>query len=201
MTDTKPAEDKTPAFLRPLYPYRAVGEALDTTRLDDPTYLQMNWVLYELKCPNPACVLNVRTQGVNVKAMYEEIRDDSGCPACKLQFGPKDEEGYTFKEGEIPHEVLKNNGRWEGFIVRRVIHVAEDVFAAYGQRLYGKSKEQLTRAETDAICEEYYRSGDWREPEAKLIENAKAKHAEMERRREEAIRAAREAEEKNKPAT
>ena len=156
----------------------------------------MNWVLYELKCPNPDCVLNVRTQGVNVKAMYEKIRDDSGCPACKLQFGPKDDEGYTFKEGEIPHEVLKNNGRWPGFLVRRVIHVDEDVFASYGQRLYGKSKEQLTRAETDAICEEYYRSGDWREPEAKLIENAKAKHAEMERRREEAIRAAREAEEK-----
>lgn len=191
-------EDKTPAFLRPLYPYRAVGEVLDVNRLDDPDYIQMNWVLYELKCPNPDCVLNVRTQGVNVKPMYEKIRDDSGCPSCKLQFGPKDEEGYKFKEGEIVHEVLKNNGRWAGFDVRRVIHVAEEVFEAYAQKLYNKHKEELTRPESDAICEEYYRSGDWKEPEAQLVVKAKEKHAEMERRREELIKAAKEAAEEKK---
>ena len=163
----KPAEDKTPAFLRPLYPYRAVGEPLDTARLDDPGYLQMTGVLYELKCPNPDCVLNIRTQGVNVKSLYDKVRNESGCPACKLQFGENDARGYTFKEGEIPHEVPKNNGRWEGFIVRRVIHVGEEVFERYAQSLYQKPKEALTRAESDAICEEYYRSGDWQSAQPK----------------------------------
>ena len=156
-----PQVDKTPAFLRPLYPYRAVGEPLDASRLDDASYVQMEGVLYELKCPNPACALNVRTQGVNLKSLYERLRDESGCPSCKLQFGEKDAQGYQFKEGEIPHEVPRNGGRWDGFIVRRVIWVPDEAFEAYAQKLYGKGKEQLNREESDALCEAYYRSGEW----------------------------------------
>ena len=155
----QPVQDKTPAFLKPLYPYRAVGEPLDPARLDDADYIQMTGVLYELKCPNPECVLNVRTQGVNLKSLYERLRDVSGCPSCKLQFGENDAKGYQFKQGEIPHEVPRNNGRWEGFVVRRVIQVPEEVFEDYAQKMYQKGKEQLTRQEADAICEAYYASG------------------------------------------
>ena len=157
-----PPQDKTPAFLRPLYPYRAVGEALDTTRLGDASYIQMEGALYELKCPNPDCAMNVRTQGVNLKSLYEQIRDGSGCPVCKLQFGENDAKGYTFKDGEIPHEVPKNNGRWDGFVLRRVIYVSPEAFEKYAQKLYNKGKEELTRQESDALCEEYYRSGEWK---------------------------------------
>lgn len=177
VVESKP-EDKTPAFLRPLYPFRAVGECLDTKRLDDASYITMSNVLYELKCPNPDCVLNVRSQGTNIKSLYEKIRDDSGCPACKLQFGENDVKGYTFKEGEIVHEVLKNNGRWEGFDVRRVIYVSEDVFQEYGQKMFGKDKEALTREESDAICEDYYAHGDWQAAEDAKVAELKVKHAE-----------------------
>lgn len=182
------AKDRTPAFLGPLYPYRAVGDALDPSRLDDFGYIEQNWVLYELKCPNPECVLNARTQGANLKQLYLKIRDDSGCPACKLQFGANDAKGYEFKEGELVHEVPKNKGRWEGFTVRRVIFVPEDVFDSYGRRMYGKPKEDLNRTETDAICEEYYKSGDWKSVEAVKVAEAKAKKAEMDAKREEAIK-------------
>lgn len=154
--------DKTPAFLRPLYPYRAVGELLDVSRLDDDSYIQMEGVLYELKCPNPDCVLNIRTQGVNLKSLYEHIRDISGCPACKLQFGENDIKGYVFKEGEIPHEIIKNNGRWKGFYVRRVIFVPNEIFKRYSKEIYQKDKENLTRDESDKICEQYYQSNEWK---------------------------------------
>ncbi len=199
----QPPQDKTPAFLRPLYPYRAVGEALDQTRLDDASYLEMEGVLYELKCPNPECVLNIRTQGVNVKQVYDQVRNVSGCPACKLQFGENDIKGYTFKEGEIPHEVPKNNNRWDGFIVRRVIHVDDDIFEQYSQKMYGKPKEEMTRAESDALCEEYYKSGEWKPREAAdrvRIAEEKAK-AEAARAAAAAERAKAEAEKAQEPAT
>ncbi|GHU78410.1 hypothetical protein AGMMS49992_28990 [Clostridia bacterium] len=98
----KEPEDKTPAFLRPLYPYKAVGERLDATKLGDPDYITMNNVLYELHCPAPDCVLNVRTQGVNVQRMYDKLLV-VGCPACKQN---------------------------EPFFVRRVVHVPEEILKA-----------------------------------------------------------------------
>ena len=152
--------DKTPAFLRPLYPFRAVGDALDVTRLDDITYIKMEGVLYELKCPNPDCVMNIRTQGRNLKNLYDHIKEVSGCPVCKLQFGINDDKGYFFKEGEIKHDILKNNGQWDGFIVKRVIYVSDEIFENYAIKLFHKHKNELSRQESDLICEEYYKDNN-----------------------------------------
>ncbi len=155
---------KEPAFLKPLYPFRAIGNPLDAKDVDCEEV-----ALYELKCPNPECVCAIHTRACNVEKMDEKIRLDSGCPVCKLQFGENDLKGYQFKQGEIVHEVPKNNGRWEGFIIRRLIYVPDDIFQDYGRKLYSKDKEELTRAETDEIAQKFYEEGDWQLEEKKLI--------------------------------
>ena len=152
--------NKTPEYLSPLYPFRAVGEQLNSQRLDDETYIKMSGVLYELKCPNPECIMSIRTQGVNLKAIYDHIKEHSGCPLCKLQFGDNDIIGYHFKEGEIPHDIPKNNGRWDGFIVRQVIKIPEEVFEEYSQKLFNKNKNEINNDEADIICETYFKTID-----------------------------------------
>lgn len=167
--------DKTPAYLRPLYPFRAVGECLDICRLDDFDYISAHHVLYELKCPNPQCVLAIRTQGINLKKYYSHLRDVSGCPACKLQFGKKDETEYVFKEGEKNIPLTRNNGRWNGFEVRRVIYVPIEIFEEYGQKNFNKNAKELSRQDANEICEEFYTIGNWRKIEEALLVKLKTK--------------------------
>ena len=70
-------EKPTPAYLRPDYPYQAVGEPI--TDLDT---LVPNGVLYEIKCHK--CEMSIRSQGCNIKPTYErlmygvEVKNDDG---------------------------------------------------------------------------------------------------------------------------
>ena len=76
--ETPPVEEKkekpTPAFLRPDYPYQAVGEAI--TDLDQ---LQPG-VVYEIKCHQ--CEMSIRSQGQNIKSTYERLMAGNGCIGC-----------------------------------------------------------------------------------------------------------------------
>lgn len=161
---------KEPAFLKPLYPFRAIGNPLDPKAIDCEEV-----ALYELKCPNPECVCAIHTRACNVGKMDEKIRQDSGCPVCKLQFGENDIKGYRFKEGEIVHEVPKNNGRWEGFIIRRLIYVPLHIFQDYAMSMYSKKADDLTRQESDEITERFYSVGDWKSEQEKLVKSLKEK--------------------------
>ena len=66
---TKPA----PAYLRPDYPYQAVGD-----HITDFESLQLHAV-YEIKCHQ--CKMSIRTQGINIKSIYERLMD-TGCTGC-----------------------------------------------------------------------------------------------------------------------
>ena len=68
----QPKEKPTPAFLRDDYPYKAVGEELDVSQVEDG-------VVYEIKCH--ACEMSIRSQGQNIKTTYERLKD-SGCIGC-----------------------------------------------------------------------------------------------------------------------
>ena len=147
----------TPLFLHPLYPYRAVGEPLDVSRLNDESYIHMKGVLYELKCPNPDCTFNIRTQGINLKSLYDLIKDITGCPACKLQFCENNK--YRFEK--VKKITINNNSdQWNGFIVRKIIFIPDIIFEKFANKLYNKDKDNLTRIESDEICEEYYKNGN-----------------------------------------
>lgn len=67
-----PQEKPTPAFLRPDYPYQAIGEALKPEDCVDG-------VVYEIKCHQ--CERSIRSQGQNIKSTYERLKD-SGCIGC-----------------------------------------------------------------------------------------------------------------------
>jgi len=71
--EPKPAEKPTPAFLRPDYPYQAVGEAITDLDLLEPT------AVYEIKCHQ--CEMSIRSQGRNIKSTYERLKG-SGCIGC-----------------------------------------------------------------------------------------------------------------------
>ena len=64
----------TPAFLRPDYPYQAVGEAI----ID--LYELQEGEIYEIKCPK--CKMSIRSQGQNIKSAYERLMASSGCIGC-----------------------------------------------------------------------------------------------------------------------
>lgn len=69
----EPKEKPTPAFLRPDYPYQAIGEAIkDMSTLQDG-------VVYEIKCHK--CEMSIRSQGQNIRSTYERLKD-SGCIGC-----------------------------------------------------------------------------------------------------------------------
>lgn len=59
-------EKTTPTFCRENYPYKAVGDVI--TDFDS---LEPHGVLYEIKCPK--CEMSIRTQGCNVKRVYEKL--------------------------------------------------------------------------------------------------------------------------------
>ena len=68
-----PKEKPTPAFLRPDYPYKAVGDAItDLDSLEPHT-------VYEIKCHQ--CEMSIRSQGQNIRSTYERLKD-SGCIGC-----------------------------------------------------------------------------------------------------------------------
>lgn len=71
-----PKEKPTPAFLRPDYPYPAIGEPITNLSTLKPT-----GVLYEIKCQNAECGLCARSQGVNIPRLYEKLTTD-GCMTC-----------------------------------------------------------------------------------------------------------------------
>lgn len=73
VAESAPEPKPTPAFLRPDYPYQAIGEPI--TDLDS---LEPHEV-YEIKCHQ--CEMSIRTQGVNIKAQYERLAE-SGCIGC-----------------------------------------------------------------------------------------------------------------------
>jgi len=73
----QPAEKPVPAYLRPDYPYKSVGEPIT-----DFSLIQEKGVLYEISCLAPNCCLCARSQGVNIPGMYEKMMSD-GCPSCK----------------------------------------------------------------------------------------------------------------------
>ena len=71
--ETKPAEKPTPAFLRPDYPYQAVGDPI--TDLDSLADRE----LYELKCHQ--CEMSIRMQGCRMKEDYGRLME-RGCIGC-----------------------------------------------------------------------------------------------------------------------
>ena len=72
----QPVEEKkekpTPAFLRPDYPYKAVGDELDVSQVEDG-------VVYEIKCHQ--CEMSIRSQGQNIRSTWERLQS-SGCIGC-----------------------------------------------------------------------------------------------------------------------
>ena len=66
-------EKPTPAFLRPDYPFKAVGEAIiDLNLLEDGT-------MYEIKCRQ--CEMSIRSQGQNIRKTWDRLKE-SGCIGC-----------------------------------------------------------------------------------------------------------------------
>lgn len=68
----QPKEKPTPAFLRPDYPYKAVGDELDVSQVEDG-------VVYEIKCHQ--CEMSIRSQGQNIRSTWERLQS-SGCIGC-----------------------------------------------------------------------------------------------------------------------
>ena len=65
-------EKATPAYLRPDYPYKAVGEPITDLDSLDPDFV------YEIKCNE--CEMSIRSLGVNIISTYERLKE-SGCKA------------------------------------------------------------------------------------------------------------------------
>lgn len=65
-------EKTTPAFLRPDYPYQAVGGELKPDECEDGE-------VFEIKCKE--CGMSIRTQGHNINATWERLQK-SGCIGC-----------------------------------------------------------------------------------------------------------------------
>lgn len=143
-------DKKSPAFLEPTYPYKAVGESLDFNKFSDEGYINID-SLYELKCPN--CNLSVHIKGTRLQEYYNKLLE-VGCPDCKLQFNGKK---YIFKDGETEKPLPENNGKFEGFIVKKVIKVPENIFDEYAKELFDKEKELLTAEEGQQIAEKFFK--------------------------------------------
>lgn len=62
-----------PAFLDENYPYKAVGESLTDLDKIKPEFI------YEIKCNK--CEMSIRSQGKNIKSIYERI-NKAGCIGC-----------------------------------------------------------------------------------------------------------------------
>ncbi len=142
-----------PEYLTPLYPYRAVGDIIDLQNLPEDYFIKTKGKLFELKCPNPECQTCLRLQGSHLKDVYQKLLFE-GCPTCKLQFEGRK---YVQKEGENIFSFPENDGRYTGFIVKRVIKVPYEIFKEFSMKLFSKDATSLNRDETDQIAEQYYK--------------------------------------------
>lgn len=70
----KPKEKPTPSYLRPDYPYQAIGDPI--VNLD----MLQEGVVYEIKCHK--CEMSIRSQGQNIKSTYERLMAGNGCIGC-----------------------------------------------------------------------------------------------------------------------
>lgn len=68
-------EKSAPAYLREDYPCKAIGEPIT-----DPDSLVRTGVLYEIKCPK--CEMSIRSQGCNIKSIYEQEMNENSCIGC-----------------------------------------------------------------------------------------------------------------------
>lgn len=75
VVDPTPEEKPTPAYLRPDYPYQAVGDPI--TNMDE---LEDTGVVYEIKCHE--CEMSIRSQGKNIKDTYARLMAGNGCIGC-----------------------------------------------------------------------------------------------------------------------
>ena len=89
----QPEKKPTPAFLRPDYPYKAVGEALKVEDVADG-------IVYEIKCHR--CEMSIRSQGQNIRSTWERLKE-SGCIGC----GNKDLKIYRVDMSKAPKEAPK----------------------------------------------------------------------------------------------
>lgn len=67
-------EKLTPAYLREDYPYKAIGE-----EITDMSMIQ-DGLVYEINCP--ICKMCIRSQGQNIREIYQRLINDSGCFGC-----------------------------------------------------------------------------------------------------------------------
>jgi len=74
-TRPEPSKEKpAPRFLRPDYPFQAIGDAI--TDLDSLE----SGVVYEIKCHQ--CEMSIRSQGQTIKSTCERLMAGNGCIGC-----------------------------------------------------------------------------------------------------------------------
>ena len=82
-------EKPTPAYLRPDYPFKAIGEPIE----DLSTLAEGQ--IYEIKCNN--CEMSIRSQGQNIQGTLDRLKD-KGCIGC----GNKDLKIYKVDMSKAP---------------------------------------------------------------------------------------------------
>lgn len=82
-------EKPTPAYLRPDYPFQAVGDPID-----DMGALAEGQI-YEIKCSS--CEMSIRSQGQNIQGTLDRLKD-KGCIGC----GNKDLKIYKVDMSKAP---------------------------------------------------------------------------------------------------
>ena len=82
-------EKPTPAYLRPDYPFQAIGDPIeDLSTLEEGQ-------IYEIKCHQ--CEMSIRSQGQNIKGTLDRLKD-KGCIGC----GNKDLKIYKVDMSKAP---------------------------------------------------------------------------------------------------
>lgn len=107
------AKNTIPSYQREDYPYQSEDSNVD---LSSPFAGVDIDSFYEMHCPNPDCDFEMRCKGTRAKEMQQRLVA-LGCPDCKLQF---DDSVYQFKDGERIVSQPFNQGKYQGFIVRRI---------------------------------------------------------------------------------
>ena len=82
-------EKPTPAYLRPDYPFKSVGDPIE-----DLNALAEGQI-YEIKCHQ--CEMSIRSQGQNIKGTLDRLKD-RGCMGC----GNKDLKIYKVDMSKAP---------------------------------------------------------------------------------------------------
>ena len=71
VTEEKP----TPMYLRAVYPYKVVGDPIE-----DLATIDGSSDVYETWCD--VCQTSIRSQGMNIQAIYEHLMAGTGCLGC-----------------------------------------------------------------------------------------------------------------------